>query len=558
MASFGIDFGTTNSVLARWTGSAVEVVPIDEPPLEWATLGFDRVLPSVVALDEQGNTSYGWAARRKRGAKVQAVKRLLATDEFVEAGGGRSMLVEEATGLLFAQLRGASAGLTVDRAVVTVPANSLGLARSRTKICAGLSGISVPALINEPTAAAMAYAQSTKRDETVLVFDWGGGTLDVTVLEAVDGVFMERASKGVARLGGLDLDRAFAAAIEADLPPHQWSEADRGDFMTAVELAKVRLSTEAHVELALPGQGRVTVTREQLDRAVAPLIDMARKPIEQCFEDLKMGPGDVDQLVLVGGTSAIPAVREMASTAVGREPAAGVNPMTAVGEGAAIASAILAGELDLDFFVATEHALGTVVHNAGRASFSVLIPRNHQLPAEATDRYLPAVTGQEQVLVRVIEGDPDKPVEHGENVILKEFEVPVDASVDKVDASFDITYRYSVDGLLSVVLTEARTGREMLREEVGFGIARDPRALVALADQVRSTARTGQAGAASVDPQVATVTDQVRRKILPFVGDDERARLTGLVTAVEEAGRDDVSGRLAALQAEMRSYSYLL
>src|ERR1700722_3876731 len=203
--SFGIDFGTTNSVLASVTSNGTDVFSLDDMlPGEWVNTGFDKVLPSVIGFDTSGTPIFGWAAKQQAASKLDAVKRLFATEDSVDIGG-RSVKVEEAAAMFFRhiQSRAAAAGVLerVDRAVVTIPANSRGKARFRSKISAGLAGIEALALINEPTAAAMAHARSIGENQRILVFDWGGGTLDVTVLQATDGTFMEQSSKGVQRLG---------------------------------------------------------------------------------------------------------------------------------------------------------------------------------------------------------------------------------------------------------------------------------------------------------------------------------------------------------------------
>lgn len=566
MRPFGIDFGTTNSVLAQWTGTEVEVLPIDEPPGSWANMGFNKVLPSVLGIVGGREATFGWAAKRQDGDKLAAVKRLFATDEFVQIGD-QQFSVEEAAALLFGRIRTGSPGVSVDRAVVTIPANSRGIARYRTKLCAGLAGIEVPALLNEPTAAAMAFAVDATQDQNVLVFDWGGGTLDVTVLEAIGGVFIERASKGIQRNGGIDLDAALAAAIEAELPPHQWSDAQQAQFNLEVERVKILLSSQTEANLALPDGGFFPVTRELLLRAIGPRLEEVRQPILQCFDDLSISPDSIDHLLMVGGSSNIPAARDMVSEILHREPDAGVDPMTAIAEGAAIASAILAGELDMDFFVSTEHALGTIIHDeSGQASFSVLIPRNHNLPAKTEGGYVPLHEGASSLLVRVIEGDPQVPVDHEDNVILKEWDVAIDPTRSKEDAAFTMTYEYDVDGILHVTVVDDLTGQVMLRDDLSFGITKDKTQLVDLAQRVRASIDTGVVGgdgtpmrpaAVGGDPEVVALVERTRKKVIPFVDDAEQQRLEAIISDLEQATGDAVGECKEALTTELRKYAYL-
>ena len=574
MNSIGIDFGTTNSVVAAHGGDGVDVLTIDSPPISWANLGFDKVLPSVIGVGVDEEATFGWSAKRQPINKLEAVKRLFATEDSVRIGGAEYS-VELAAALLFARLKqGAeAAGAPLDRAVVTIPANSRGLARFRTKLCAGLAGIDVTALINEPTAAAMAHSINAGEDQNILVFDWGGGTLDVTVLETVAGVFIERASKGIQRSGGLDLDNLFGAAVMRDIRGSDaWGETERGQFRLEIERAKIILSTESLVSIELPGGGLHEVRRETLESAIRGKIEETRGPIDQCLRDLKISASSLDHIVLVGGSSKIPAVRQFVSEVLGKEPASGADAMTAVAEGAAIAAAILAGDLDADFFVATEHALGTISNNEMQIpEFSVLIGRNHKLPAKAHGCYSPAYEGTNAVNVRVIEGDPDAPLDDPDNVILKEWTVDIDPTRPQREAGFTITYEYDVDGILHVTVTDDKTGNVLLRDDLSFGVSRDKSGLVELAKSVRATMAGGTLGpldgpapangtvptATAVDPASREVLDKVRSKILPFIDDDEAQRLEAMCRDLENAVGPNADACRTALDAEARKYAYL-
>jgi molecular chaperone DnaK len=572
MSSVGIDFGTTNSVVAVHSGGSVDVLPIDEPRGQWAGLGFERVLPSVLGIGERGEATFGWVAKAQALNKLEAVKRLFATEDSVTIGGNEYS-VEMAAALLFARLKqgSESAGAPLDSAVVTIPANSRGLARFRTKLCAGLAGIDVRALINEPTAAAMAHSIETRDDCKVLVFDWGGGTLDVTVLETVAGVFMERASKGIQRSGGLDLDALFAAVILEDVPGSEsWGEADRAVFRLEAERAKILLSTQTTATLQLRDKV-IETNRGQLERAIRVKIEETRRPIDQCLEDLRVTPEAIDHLVLVGGSSKIPALRQFVSEVLGKEPASGADPMTAIAEGAAIAGAILSGERDSDFFVATEHALGTIsVDDRGKPEFSVLIGRNHQLPAKEISGYRPVHAGQKTVSVEVIEGDPDVPLDDPENVILKQWEVDIDPSRSHEESGFSMIYDYDIDGILHVKVVDDKTGTTLLQDDLSFGVSRDKAGLVTLAQSVSATMAgealaTDMSGTAQAetpshdhgDQQAQELLDRVRTKIMPFVDDDETQRLEGICRDLENASGSDADMCRDALEAEARKYAYL-
>jgi molecular chaperone DnaK len=489
--AYGIDFGTTNSVLARANAREVEAVPLDDAiPAGWAHLDLDRVLPSVVAF-EADTPIFGWAAKTRRGERLEAVKRLFATDDEVTVGD-RLLKVETAAALFFRhiQQRAAACGLPgrLDRAVVTIPANSRGLSRYRTKLAAGLAGIEVAALINEPTAAAMAHARDIRQNQRILVFDWGGGTLDVTVLLSVEGAFIEQASKGVQRLGGIDVDELFLAAVLRDLPGSaDWDPAARAVFRLELERAKIELSTRESVVAQLPGTGHVEVTRAQLEAVIRPLVERTRYPVETC---LREAPGRIDHVVMVGGSSKMPVIRQFVTELVGVEPDEGRDPMTAVAEGAAIAAGILQGTItDFEFYVGTEHALGVVVHNDGdpeEGAFSVLIRRNTKYPAKAAADYLPATDFQQTVRVQVVEGDPDRPIGHEDNVVLKDWDVELPEARPMNDAAFTVTYEYDIDGILHVSVVDAATGQSAMDQEFGFGTALDRADLPALRREVDS------------------------------------------------------------------------
>ena len=567
MTTFGIDFGTTNSVLASCTRGDISTVSLNDPPADWAALGFDRILPSVLAFN--GNESMvGWRAKTYSGERLEAVKRLFATDDTVEVSG-RAMASEQAGALIFKHLqqRAMNEGLTVDHAVVTIPANSRGIARMRTKIAAGLAGIEVAALINEPTAAAMAYGRLIGDDQRVLVYDWGGGTLDVTILHSIQGVFMERASKGIQQLGGIDIDEAFADHLKRSIRGSEyWDLPTQQAFMLDVERAKVWLSTNTLTNINTPGGRIIEVTRDEFTTVVRPFIERSRVPIETCLRDLGSG-APIDHVVLVGGTSRIPAVRDFVAEVLQCNPMKGVDPMTAVAEGASLAAGILSGEVDdHDFFVATEHALGTIVLNTevSEEQFSVLVPRNNMLPASATEYYSPVTDYQESVLVRVIEGDPDYPLDHPDNVILKDWEVPLVEPRPKDDVNLALSYNYDVDGILRVSVRDMKTQVILHDEELAFSTERK-RELVGMRRSVDewvtgdgNPSAGGMGVNDSLDSESLNLVDKVRQKIMPFVDEEEQRRLEGIIADLQNSKfdtRDECKNRL---NGAIRENAYLL
>ncbi len=557
MVAFGIDFGTTNSVLASVSGGEVSTVALDEPPQEWAELGFGKVLPTVIAQNGD-SIDFGWSAKRNP-KRLDAVKRLFASEDEVLVGS-RTMKVEEAAAIFFRQIstKATEAGLDLDSAVVTIPANSRGVARFRTKISAGLSGIEVLALLNEPTAAAMAYARHIEDDQRVLVFDFGGGTLDVTILRSIEGVFVEEASKGVGRLGGIDIDRAFAEAVKRRVPAG--SSIDASDL----ERAKVLLSTQETVPMSLVGGGPFEVNRIELETAIQPLLQQCAHPVLRCINDL--GSPRIDHLLLVGGSSKIPAVQRQISQLVGLDPTGDVDPMTAVAEGAALSAGILSGDVvDFDFFVATEHALGTIVTDptTDQQRFSVLIPRNTKLPASATDGYSPIHDNQESVIIRVIEGDPEHPVTHEDNVVLKEWDVDISPPRPADEAGFRVTYSYDVDGILNVRVVDSETEAVRLDEQLSFGVARSKADLVEIRKRIDSMSvgsapSNGTSAGPRLDDVSMDVINRARTKIMPFLDEAEVAQFEALIESLEGSAPEARDEPRAALQKAIRGHAYLL
>ena len=570
MGTIGIDFGTTNSVLAVWNTAGSQLINIDDLPIAWAPYGFDGVIPTVMAKDEHDRLTFGWEAKAKGVGTFNAVKRLFATQtDFALNNEGEAIDVEEVATMLFAEMRrrALAAGVSADRAVITVPANSKGRARHRTKICAGMAGFEVLALINEPTAAAMAYAQKHPEARRMMVFDWGGGTLDVTILRSVDGVFIEETSSGLPRSGGLDFDARLRKIIEESVPGlENLSPTDRELLRNEVELAKIRLSTSEETSVEIPGGKTLRITRARFEQEIKPLIEESRIPIERCLKELGVGTGSFDALVLVGGTCRIPAVRNFVKNLVGIEPDPSFNPMTAVGEGAAIAAAILSGELDSsDFFVSTEHALGTWVvegPNPEGLNFSTLIPKGHKLPAKVSSTYFPAFRETESVNVQVVEGDPDAEGLNQDFVVLKEWEVPlVEDYTDDSSRAFTLQYEYDVDGILHVLATDNETGTVLLDDDVSYGIATDKREMKKVADRARQAVESGTMSEAAkvelTDPEAIKLLSQARNKVIPFLDDDEAKEIIALADALEKAEGAAVASARDALRRALAPHSYL-
>ena len=568
MAAFGIDFGTTNSAVAVFSDGEVEVLRIDSPPVEWEQFGYDRVFPSVFGYGENREPLFGWAAKlAETETKIEAVKRLFATEDHVTVGD-EQFLVDEIATMLFAQIKrnvAAESGHDLDRAVVTIPANSRGRARQRTKLCAGMGGIEALALMNEPTAAAMAATRRNREDQSVMVIDWGGGTLDVTVLDAIEGTFMEQTSSGIQRCGGLDFDSSIMKWLAESTPGSEgWSGIERSLLRPEVEKAKILLSSQDEANIPLPNGEVRRLSRADFDQITHHIVDQVKIPLERCLRDLAATSGTVDCLVLAGGTCKVPAVRALVEQLVGLSPISGLDPLTAIAEGAAVASAIMQGELpDYGFFVSTEHTLGTIVVTGagGTPEFSPIIPRGHKLPAAVTEHgFHPVVDDQEVLDFKVIEGDHEKPLSDEGNVILAEQKIPIPNPGPMAEISFAMTYKYDLDGIVHFEVVDERDQSSLHSGEIALGVQRDRRQMVEIAQRVETTLEEGEVQESGVvsdlDPEVATAVLNARTMIAPFVDDDDATEILDLCKQIESSGGSD-QGVIDQLLEINQRYNYL-
>ncbi|TSB22790.1 Hsp70 family protein [Streptomyces benahoarensis] len=478
MTATGIDFGTTNSVVAQWSSDDVEVLPLDAHHLDadWRRPGFDFLFPSVVGMSSlRRGPLFGWEAKLRSEEAAEACKRLLKSDEYVKIHDRRFAATTVAAGVFQAMKEGAQHNLTdIDRAVITVPANATGAARYRTRAAARFAGIEVQALLNEPTAAAISYVHDLREDSQILVFDWGGGTIDVTVLDYADGFFEERASRGVTELGGLEIDRRLRKLILGRAPVRSdWTPAQERQFRLDVERSKILLSCQDSVVVMTPEGATVEIHQEELAEAITDLVDRSLVPLERCLDDLHMAPLDVDAVLMIGGTSQIPSVRAAVAEALQTEPVSTdlCDPMTAVARGASVAAAVLSGEAEGVIQVATGHALGTVVTDTqGRKKFSQIIPRNSPLPWSERKSYTPRRDHASELRVEIWEGDPDKNLTHPDNVQLTELTLNYPERRPRDESRFELEYTYDTDGLLHVKAELERTGEVVVDQEVrSFG-----------------------------------------------------------------------------------------
>ncbi|HEY1377824.1 MAG TPA: Hsp70 family protein, partial [Gemmataceae bacterium] len=466
MPYIGIDFGTSNSVVADFQFGKPVVLPNHEG---------QPATPSVVTLRRDGSLAFGQEAREnyEEDRSIRSIKRVLGSADRVPLVG-KEMRPEQVATMLFSLLkRDAEAVIkqTIHKAVVTIPANSKGLARHATKLCAGAAGLQVLTLINEPTAAAICYGLDSHADQRVLVYDFGGGTLDVTILRVHHGIFEEVGSKGIGRLGGDDLDAALAAYLADRFEQKTGYDILRSPyrtpFMMAVERAKITLSGEKTAVAWAPGlvperqlSLEEPIERVELERIITPFVLQSGTAIDEALERADLQPRDIDRVILVGGTSKIPKVRRYVAEKVGRdpEPFDRVDPMTCVAQGAAIVSAILQGAPGLDHYaysVKLEHSLcANALDEKGRSILDPIIKRGIDIPCKFAKRYYPVADPAERVTVSVYEGDVYKDPDDPENVRLAEIPWEFDPPRPQADAGIDVTFEYADDGILTVAISD--------------------------------------------------------------------------------------------------------
>ena len=470
MAIIGIDLGTSNSAAAVLRGGR----PVMIPSGEGVSLG-GKAFPSYVAITADGQMLVGEPARRQAAANPQGTatgfKRRMGVRERI-ALRDREFSPEQLSAFLLQKIkRDAEAflGEPVTQAVVTVPAYFDDNQRTATKDACAIAGLEVARLVNEPTAASLAYGLDRLGQELrIAVIDLGGGTLDVTIMEFGKGVFEVKATSGDTRLGGTDMNAAIFDALaerfrrDTGLDVRDDVKA-RARLLEAAEIAKIELSTSATTHLSLPYIGvtggepchlEMDLSRSDMERMVRPVIDRCRGPVEQALRDAGVSPKEVDRLVFVGGPTRMPAVRSFFEELLGRKAELGVDPMECVAAGAAIQAGVLSGEVsDIVLVDVTPLTLG--VETLGGVA-TALIARNTPVPVKKTEIFTTAADMQTSVTVHVVQGERSMAAA---NVSLGQFNLdslpPAPRGVPKIEVSFDI----DASGILDVAARDTATGK---------------------------------------------------------------------------------------------------
>ncbi len=587
----GIDLGTTNSCVAVMEGGKPTVIANAE--------GF-RTTPSVVAFAKNGDRLVGQIAKRQAVMNPEntfySVKRFIGRrfDEVtheateisykvyndgnsvrIEAPGlGKKFAPEEISAQVLRKLVDDASkylGETVTQAVITVPAYFNDSQRQATKDAGKIAGIEVLRIINEPTAAALAYGLDKKSNETILVFDLGGGTFDVSVLEVGDGVFEVLATSGDTHLGGDDFDKKIVDHLATTFMKNEGIDLrkDRQALQRlteAAEKAKIELSNVTQSEINLPfitatqdgpKHLELTLTRAKFEELCSDLIDRCRIPVENAIRDGKIDKSRIDEIVLVGGSTRIPAVKELVKRILGKDPNETVNPDEVVAVGAAIQAGVLAGEVkDILLLDVTPLSLG--VETLGGV-MTKIIPRNTTIPTKKSETFSTAVDGQSNVEIHILQGEREM---SRDNKSLGTFRLdgvpPAPRGVPQIEVTLDI----DANGILTVTAKDKGTGKEQSISITGASTL-DKTEVERMVKEAEVNASSDKENRDKIDRknQADSLTYQAEKQ-LQELGDKvpaaDKTKLEGLIKELREAVTKEDDTEIQRLTPEVQQTLYAI
>jgi len=485
----GIDLGTTNSCVAVLEGGEPKVIPNEEG---------SRTTPSIVAFSKSGERLVGQVAKRQAITNPEntifSIKRFMGRrfdevndemkmvpfkvtkqgDHVGVLAQGKEYTPPEISAMILQKLKKSAEaylGETVTEAVITVPAYFNDAQRQATKDAGKIAGLDVKRIVNEPTAAALAYGLDKKKDETIAVYDFGGGTFDISILEVGEGVIEVKSTNGDTHLGGDNLDQRIVEWLIAEFKTEQGLDlASKGNEMAlqrlrdAAEKAKIELSTTVETEINLPfvtadatGPKHLVrkLTRAKLEQLVEDLLDRSLEPCKKAMADAGVTTSQIHEVVLVGGQTRMPKIQEMVKKLFGREPNRSVNPDEVVAIGAAVQAGVLAGEVK-DLLLLDVTPLTLAIETLGGVA-TPMIPRNTTIPTKKTETFSTAADSQTEVEVHVLQGE--RPLA-AQNRTLGKFKLggimPAPRGIPQIEVTFDI----DANGILNVTAKDNATGKD--------------------------------------------------------------------------------------------------
>ena len=463
--TIGIDLGTTNSCVCVYEGGEAKVIANPEG---------NRTTPSVVAF-KKGEIIVGDAAKRQvvtNKDTVSSVKRLMGTSEKVHVND-KDYTPEEISAMILSDLKKtaeAYLGETVNKAVITVPAYFNDAQRQATKNAGKIAGLEVERIINEPTAAALAYGLD-KQDKTeqILVYDLGGGTFDVSILELGDGVFEVKSTSGNNHLGGDDFDKKIVDYLVSEFKKENGVDLTKDKMAMqrlkdAAEKAKKDLSGMSTTQISLPflSQGEdgplhleLSLTRAKFEDLVRDLVESTKEPVRKALKDAKLSVSDIDKVLLVGGSTRIPMVQELVKNELGKEPSKGVNPDEVVAMGAAIQGGVLTGDVD-DIVLLDVTPLSLGIETLGGVC-TVLIPRNTTIPTSKSQVFSTAADNQPAVDIHILQGE--RPMA-ADNKTLGNFQLTNIPAAPRGVPQIEVTFDIDANGIVNVKAKDLGTGKE--------------------------------------------------------------------------------------------------
>ncbi|MFD2704130.1 molecular chaperone DnaK [Salibacterium lacus] len=460
----GIDLGTTNSCIAVMEGGEAQVIPNPEG---------NRTTPSVVAFKD-GERQVGEVAKRQAITNentIQSIKRHMGTEHTVEIEG-KTYTPQEISAIILQKLKDDAEsylGETVTNAVITVPAYFNDSQRQATKDAGKIAGLEVDRIVNEPTAASLAYGLDKEDDQTILVYDLGGGTFDVSVLELGEGFFEVKSTSGDNKLGGDDFDQVIIDYLVSEFKKENGIDLSQDNMAVqrlkdAAEKAKKDLSGVAQTQISLPfitadqngpKHLEISLTRAKFDELSSDLVEKTMGPARQALKDADMKATDIDKVILVGGSTRIPAVQDAIKKLTGKDPHKGVNPDEVVALGAAIQAGVLAGDVkDVVLLDVTPLSLG--IETMGGVT-TKLIERNTTIPTSQSQTFSTAADNQQSVDIHVLQGEREMAAD---NKSLGRFQLsdipPAPRGVPQIEVTFDI----DANGIVNVRAKDLGTNKE--------------------------------------------------------------------------------------------------